>query len=110
MTADRNGVGLLAANPAIHRKAPPCRRVKVEAKGPPGCKCGLPHVTAGAGSTMSDFGLQNRGHCATRIVGTYCIYDGLPLTCHSLSKQFQHASLKANNPHTVSSAFPRTGQ
>ncbi len=59
---------------------------------------------------MSDFALQDRGHYATRTVGTYCIYDGLPLTYDSLSKQFQHAALEANKPHTVSSAFPRTGQ
>ncbi len=82
MTAHRNVVGLLAA----------------ESRGPQ------------RSSSLSDSALQNRGHYAARTVGTYCIYDGLPLTFHSLSKQLQHAALKANKPHTVSSAFPRTGQ
>jgi hypothetical protein len=59
---------------------------------------------------MSDLALQNRSHYTTRTVGTYCIYDRLPLPCHSLRKQLQHATLEANDAHTISSAFPRACQ
>jgi hypothetical protein len=73
----------------------------------------MPRVTNGvssADSRMNCFALQNSGHYATRTVGIYGIYNRLPSPCHSLGKQFKHATLEANDAHTISSALPRACQ
>lgn len=95
MTAAGNGVRPHRQNHVSHGKAHPSGVLKAETK----------RTRNAASSGWSGFAPQDRRHHATGTVGANRIEDGLPITCHSLSKQFQHAALEANEGYSGADGF-----